>query len=289
LQIDPKPILEIEDLTHIYGEGTPFRHIALEHISLKVTQGELIGIIGHTGSGKSTLIQHFNGLLKPTSGRVLLKGTDIFRSKVHTRSARFTVGLVMQYPEYQLFEETVRKDIEFGPRNKGLSGDLLNDAVERAAEAVGLSPDQMDASPFDLSGGEKRRVAIAGILAMDPEILVLDEPTAGLDPHMRKEVLSIIKRQHELGKTVLFVSHSMDIVADICQRILVMNKSQIIMDDTPEKIFARADELKSVGLALPELTEIFEYMHKNGLRMDKAVYTMNYAVKKLNEYIERGE
>jgi len=289
LQYAQKPILEVEDLTHVYGEATPFRHVALDHISFKVNSGELIGIIGHTGSGKSTLIQHFNGLLKPTGGRVVLNGENIFRNKKSTRDARFTVGLVMQYPEYQLFEETVRKDIAFGPKNKGLQGKELDEAVERAAEAVGLTEKHLESSPFDLSGGEKRRAAIAGILAMEPDILVLDEPTAGLDPHMRNEILKIIRNQHDLGKTVLFVSHSMDIVAEMCQRILVMDHSKLVWDDVPEKIFSRSDELRKIGLALPELTEIFEYMQNNGLDMDRSIYTMDYAVKKLNEYISKGE
>ena len=278
------PILETRALTHIYGEGTPFRHVALEDINLKIHAGELIGLIGHTGSGKSTLISHFNGLLKPTSGEILLHGENIHRTKASTLAARFSVGLVMQYPEYQLFEETVRKDIAFGPSNKGLEGKALDEAVQRAADAVRLPEKLLDASPFELSGGEKRRAAIAGIIAMEPDILILDEPTAGLDPKGRGEVLDFITAyRREMNKTVLFVSHSMDAVADICSRIIVLNRSHIAMDGTPEEVFSRHVELKQMGLSLPELTDIFVYMDAHGLHFDKPVYTMDYAVKKLTE------
>ena len=286
--IEKKPILEIRSLSHVYGEGTPFRHAALEDVDLNIYPGELIGLIGHTGSGKSTLIQHFNGLLKPTSGQILLNGEDIHRSKAATVAARFAVGLVMQYPEYQLFEETVRKDIAFGPSNKGLSGKALEDAVMKAAEAVRLPKKLLDVSPFELSGGEKRRAAIAGIIAMEPEILILDEPTAGLDPKGRDEILELITAyRDEQNKTVLFVSHSMDAVADICSRIIVLNRSHIAMDGTPEEIFARHEELRGMGLSLPELTEIFVYMASKGLTFDKPVYTLDYAVKKLTERLEK--
>lgn len=279
-----KPILETRALTHVYGEGTPFRHVALEDVNLKIHPGELIGLIGHTGSGKSTLIQHFNGLLKPTSGEILLNGEDIHRTKASTVAARFSVGLVMQYPEYQLFEETVKKDIAFGPTNKGFTGKALEDAVMKAVEAVRLPKKLLDSSPFELSGGEKRRAAIAGIIAMEPEILILDEPTAGLDPKGRDEILDFITSyREEQKKTVLFVSHSMDVVANICSRILVLNRSHVAMDGTPEEIFSRHEELKGMGLALPELTEIFVRMAEKGLTFDKPVYTLDYAVKKLTE------
>ena len=281
---DATPLLEVKNLTHIYGEGTPFRHVALEDCSLKIEKGELIGLIGHTGSGKSTLTQHFNGLLKPTSGEVLLKGENIFRSKKATHEARFSVGLVMQYPEYQLFEETVRKDIAFGPANQGLKGKELEERVAMAADAVRLPASLLDASPFELSGGEKRRAAIAGVIAMEPELLILDEPTAGLDPGGRREILDLIAayRKRE-GKSILFVSHSMDTVAEVCSRILVMNRSHLVMDGLPEDIFARADELKEMGLALPEITEIFSYLASRGVFFEKPVYTRGYAVRKLLE------
>ena len=281
---DATPLLEVKNLTHIYGEGTPFRHVALEDCSLKIEKGELIGLIGHTGSGKSTLTQHFNGLLKPTSGEVLLKGENIFRSKKATHEARFSVGLVMQYPEYQLFEETVRKDIAFGPANQGLKGKELEERVAMAADAVRLPVSLLDASPFELSGGEKRRAAIAGVIAMEPELLILDEPTAGLDPGGRREILDLIAayRKRE-GKSILFVSHSMDTVAEVCSRILVMNRSHLVMDGLPEDIFARADELKEMGLALPEITEIFSYLASRGVSFEKPVYTRGYAVRKLLE------
>ena len=276
------PLLEVRNLTHIYGEGTPFRHVALEDCSLKIGRGELIGLIGHTGSGKSTLTQHFNGLLKPTSGEVLLNGENIFRSKKATVEARSAVGLVMQYPEYQLFEETVRKDIAFGPSNQGLKGKELDDRVMMAAEAVRLPSHLLDVSPFELSGGEKRRAAIAGVIAMEPELLILDEPTAGLDPGGRREILDLIAdyRKRE-GKSILFVSHSMDTVAEVCSRILVMNKSKLVMDGLPEEIFVHAEELREMGLSLPDITEIFSYLASRGVVFDKPVYTRDYAVRKL--------
>ena len=284
------PLLEVRNLTHIYGEGTPFRHVALEDCSLTIGRGELIGLIGHTGSGKSTLIQHFNGLLKPTSGDVLLKGESIFRSKKATVGARSSVGLVMQYPEYQLFEETVRKDIAFGPSNQGLKGKELDDRVAMAAEAVRLPASLLDVSPFELSGGEKRRAAIAGVIAMEPELLILDEPTAGLDPGGRREVLDLIsdysKRE---GKSILFVSHSMDAVAETCTRILVMNRSRLVMDGLPEEVFARADELRDMGLSLPEITEIFSFLASRGVVFEKPVYTRDYAVRKLLERFRKEE
>ena len=284
------PLLEVRNLTHIYGEGTPFRHVALEDCSLTIGRGELIGLIGHTGSGKSTLIQHFNGLLRPTSGDVLLKGESIFRSKKATVEARSSVGLVMQYPEYQLFEETVRKDIAFGPSNQGLKGKELDDRVAMAAEAVRLPASLLDVSPFELSGGEKRRAAIAGVIAMEPELLILDEPTAGLDPGGRREVLDLIsdysKRE---GKSILFVSHSMDAVAETCTRILVMNRSRLVMDGLPEEVFARADELRDMGLSLPEITEIFSFLASRGVVFEKPVYTRDYAVRKLLERFRKEE
>lgn len=286
-----QPLLEVRSLTHIYGEGTPFRHVALEDVNLSLYQGELVGLIGHTGSGKSTLIQHFNGLLKPTSGQVLLRGTDIFQNKTTTRNARFAVGLVMQYPEYQLFEDTVRKDIAFGPKNKGITGVELDRVVLAACDAVKLPHRLLEASPFELSGGEKRRAAIAGIIAMEPDILILDEPTAGLDPKGREEIMDTITAyRNNTGKTVLFVSHSMDTVASVCDRILVMNRSRLVMDAAPSEVFSRTGELRQMGLALPDLTDIFVYMREKGLPITDSVYTMDYAVRKLVElYSQKKE
>lgn len=289
---DKKIILEAESVTHIYGEGTPFRHIALSDISLKIYENELIGVIGHTGSGKSTLMQHFNGLLKPTSGRILLHGHDINESKLSMRNSKFSVGLVMQYPEYQLFEETVYKDIAFGPINKGLSGAALEKAVTDAAKAVGLDESMLSKSPFELSGGQKRRTAIAGVLAMEPDVLILDEPTAGLDPAGSRDILDFISKYRRIkNRTIMLVSHNMDAIAAVSDRILVMNKSKIVMDGTPEEIFARYEELKAIGLSVPELTDIFIMMHDKGLPISKAVYTMDYAVRKLIELLppRKGE
>ena len=233
------PILEIQNLTHIYSAGTPFEHRALENISFSVEQGEFVGIIGHTGSGKSTLMQHLNGLLKPTSGRVLLHGKDIWTDKKTTRQARFQVGLVFQYPEYQLFEETVYRDIAFGPKNMGLSKEELDTRVREAASFVGITEEQLQASPFDLSGGQKRRVAIAGIIAMEPEVLILDEPTAGLDPAGREEILENIQSYRRAkNATVMMVSHSMNDVARLTDRLLVLNGSHLAMDGTPDEIFS---------------------------------------------------
>lgn len=229
------PILEVKNLSHIYSVGTPFQHVALENVNFSVERGEFIGIIGHTGSGKSTLIQHLNGLLKPTSGTVMLDGKDIWESKATTRQSRFRVGLVFQYPEYQLFEETVYKDIAFGPKNMGLDAQEIDRRVRQAASFVGITDQQLNASPFDLSGGQKRRVAIAGVIAMEPEVLILDEPTAGLDPQGREDILQNIQAYRDAkNATIMMVSHSMNDVARLTQRLLVMNGSHLAMDGTPE-------------------------------------------------------
>ena len=281
-----EPILQVQDLTHIYSAGTPFEHIALEHINFTVNRGEFIGIIGHTGSGKSTLMQHLNGLLKPTSGHILLDGKDIWADKKLTRQARFRVGLVFQYPEYQLFEETVYKDISFGPKNMGLNKEEIDRRVRQAAEFVGLTEQQLQASPFDLSGGQKRRVAIAGVIAMEPEVLILDEPTAGLDPVGREEILSNIQHYRQAkNATIMMVSHSMNDVARLTDRLLVLNGSHIAMNGTPDEVFRRADELEEMGLDIPEITRIFLRLRSLGLPVEP-VYTMDQAVavlKKLKE------
>ena len=275
------PILEVKKLSHIYSVGTPFQHVALKDVSFSVERGEFIGIIGHTGSGKSTLIQHLNGLLKPTSGTVLLDGKDIWENKATTRQSRFRVGLVFQYPEYQLFEETVYKDIAFGPKNMGLDEAEIDRRVKKAAGFVGLTNEQLNASPFDLSGGQKRRVAIAGVIAMEPEVLILDEPTAGLDPQGREEILQNIQAYREAqNATIMMISHSMNDVAKLTQRLLVMNGACLAMDGTPEEVFERAEELLEMGLDIPEVTQILLTLKKAGLNV-KPVYTQEAAVAQL--------
>ena len=280
------PILEVKNLNHIYSAGTPFEHQALRDVSFSVEKGEFIGIIGHTGSGKSTLMQHLNGLLKPTSGDILLEGKSIWADKQSTRQARFRVGLVFQYPEYQLFEETVYRDIAFGPKNMGLSGAEIDRRVREAAGFVGLTEQQLEVSPFDLSGGQKRRVAIAGVIAMEPEVLILDEPTAGLDPVGREDILSNIESYRQAkNATIMMVSHSMNDVAKMADRLLVMNDSAVAMFDTPEQVFVHAQELMDMGLDIPELTRVFLQLQKLGLDVPQ-VYTMEQAVAALMKYKE---
>ena len=272
-----KPILEVKNLTYIYSVGTPFEHKALDDISFSVERGEFIGIIGHTGSGKSTLMQQLNGLLKPTSGTVLLDGQDIWSDKKLTRQARFRVGLVFQYPEYQLFEETVYKDIAFGPKNMGLSAEEVDRRVREAAGFVGLTEQRLEVSPFDLSGGQKRRVAIAGVIAMEPEVLILDEPTAGLDPVGRSEILGNIQSYRKAkNATIMMVSHSMEDVARLTDRLLVMNGSKLAMDAPPAQVFTHAEELTQMGLNIPQVTQVFLELKKLGLDV-KNVYTIEQA------------
>ena len=268
-------ILRVENLTHTYGEGTPFRRSAVEDMSLSVYRGEFLGIIGHTGSGKSTMIQHLNGLLKPTSGHIYLDGKDIWEEPKKIRDVRFRVGLVFQYPEYQLFEETVYKDVAFGPGNMGLSKDEIDRRVRAAVRFAGLSEDVLDVSPFALSGGQKRRVAIAGVIAMEPEVLVLDEPTAGLDPRGRKELLENIQKFHkERGTTIVLVSHSMDEIAQNVDRIVVLSDAHALMSGTPREVFAHGDELMKAGLDVPQVTRIAMALKSRGLAIDPAVYTV---------------
>lgn len=278
-----EPILQVQNLNYFYSMGTPFQHQALENVSFSVSRGEFIGIIGHTGSGKSTLMQQLNGLLKPTSGTVLLDGQDIWSDKNLTRQARFRIGLVFQYPEYQLFEETVYKDISFGPRNMGLSPEEIDCRVREAAAVVGLSEAQLQVSPFDLSGGQKRRVAIAGVIAMEPEVLILDEPTAGLDPAGREGILKNIEDYRKThNAAILMVSHSMDDVARLTDRLLVMNGSRLAMDDTPAAVFARAEELTAMGLNIPQVTRVFLELQRMGLPVP-SVYTLDQAVDALKK------
>ncbi len=270
-----EPILQIKNLTHTYGIGTPFQRSAVEDMSFDVQKGEFLGIIGHTGSGKSTLIQHLNGLLKPTSGQVLLCGKDIWEEPKKIRDVRFRVGLVFQYPEYQLFEETVYKDIAFGPTNQGKTGDELDRCVREAARLVGIRDDQLDKSPFELSGGQKRRVALAGVLAMEPEVLILDEPTAGLDPAGRENLMANIRDFHRNRRTtVILVSHSMDEIAQNVDRILVLKGAHILMSGAPAEVFARADELITAGLDVPQVTRIAMALKARGVEIDPAVYTV---------------
>ena len=270
-----EPILQVKDLTHTYGAGTPFQRSAVEHMSFDVNEGEFLGIIGHTGSGKSTLIQHLNGLLQPTAGEILLRGKNIWAEPKKIREVRFKVGLVFQYPEYQLFEETVYKDIAFGPANQGKTGDELDYAVREAAKLLGIRDDQLEKSPFDLSGGQQRRVALAGVLAMEPEVLVLDEPTAGLDPAGRENLMANIRDYHRnKGKTIILVSHSMDEIARNVDRILVLKNAHVLMQGTPAEVFARGEELLSAGLDVPQITRIAMELKRRGVDIDPAVYTV---------------
>lgn len=276
------PIIETKNLTHIYSQGTPFEHYALKHVNFSVMPGEFMGIIGHTGSGKSTLIQHLNGLLKPSSGTVLFDGEDIWKDKQFTRQVRFQVGLVFQYPEYQLFEETVYKDIAFGPKNMKLSEEEIDRRVREAAAFVELPEEVMELSPFELSGGQKRRVAIAGVIAMEPKVLILDEPTAGLDPKGREEILRNIRGyQKAKNATVIMVSHSMEEIADSVHRLVVVNDAEIPMDGTPGQVFSHAEELETMGLAIPQVTKIFRRLRALGLPVDPTVYTTEQAAKAL--------
>ena len=272
------PFLQVQNLGHIYSQGTPFEHVALRDVSFSVERGEFIGIIGHTGSGKSTLMQHLNGLLKPTSGKILLDGKDIWSDKKTTRQSRFRVGWVFHYPEYQLFEETVYKDIAFGPKIMGLDEQEVDRRVREAAGFVGITDAQLEVSPFDLSGGQKRRVAIAGVIAMEPEILILDEPTAGLDPVGREEILRNIEAYRKAkNATVMMVSHSMNDVARLTDRLLVMCDASLAMDGTPDQVFQRAEELLEMGLDIPELTRVFMRLRQLGLDVEP-IYTMQQAV-----------
>ena len=270
-----EPILQIEHLTHTYSAGTPFQRSAVDDMNLSMMDGEFLGIIGHTGSGKSTLIQHLNGLLKPTSGRILLQGRDIWADPKKIRDVRFQVGLVFQYPEYQLFEETVYKDIAFGPKNMGLDEADIDRRVRDAAAFVGLTEAMLDKSPFELSGGQKRRVTIAGVIAMEPKVLVLDEPTAGLDPRGRDDILARIQDYHRAkNASVVLVSHSMEEIARNVDRIVVLSDSHVFMEGTPRQVFARADELDQVGLDIPQVTKVALALRRRGLPVDTAVYTV---------------
>ena len=270
-----EPIIRVEGLTHTYGQDTPFCRSAVDGVSLEIYRGEFLGIIGHTGSGKSTLIQHLNGLLQPTVGKIYLDGRDIWADPKKIRDVRFRVGLVFQYPEYQLFEETAYKDIAFGPKNMGLDQEEIDRRVRAAARFAGLDEGLLEKSPFELSGGQKRRVAIAGVIAMEPEVLILDEPSAGLDPAGRRSLLKNIKEYHrERGTTVVMVSHSMDEVAENVDRIIVLADAGVVMSGTPREVFSRAGELVAVGLDVPQVTRVAMALRQRGVDIDSAVYTV---------------
>ena len=272
------PILSVKGVTHLYNKGTPSAAKAIDNVSVDIEKGELVGIIGHTGSGKSTLVQHFNGILKPESGQIILDGKDIWSDKKTTHETRFKVGLCFQYPEYQLFEETVFKDISFGPKNMQLSEDEIKARVIRAADYVGLKHDLLEKSPFDLSGGEKRRAAIAGVIAMEPEVLILDEPTAGLDPRGRDKILNMIKSYREsTGSTVLLVSHSMEDVAKIATKVLVMNRGKVEMYGDVAEVYSHSEELKKIGLNIPQVSKVFDILKKSGYDFGNA-YTVEQGV-----------
>lgn len=285
-----EPIIETRDLCCTYSIGTPFEHKALDKVNFSACKGEYIGIIGHTGSGKSTLIQHLNGLLKPTSGQVLLKGEDIWSDKKLTRQARFQVGLVFQYPEYQLFEETVYKDIAFGPKNMQLEPEEVDRRVREAAAFVGVTDAQLEKSPFELSGGQKRRVAIAGVIAMEPEVLILDEPTAGLDPVGRENILMNINAYHHAkNATIIIVSHSMEEMARTVERIVVINDGVISLDGPPHEVFSHGKELIGMGLGIPQVTQVFQRLKEMGLPLQEGVYTLEEAKRALLALAGKGE
>lgn len=272
-------VLELKNLSYVYGTGTPFEKTAVNNLSLSIEKGEFIGIMGHTGSGKSTLVQMLNGLMKPTSGQVLLDGEDIWANPKDIRKIRFKVGMVFQYPEYQLFEETVAKDIAFGPTNMGKSGAELEKAVNDAARFTGLKDELLEKSPFDLSGGEKRRAAIAGVIAMNPEVLVLDEPTAGLDPMGRDVLLSQIVQYHKERKnTVILVSHSMEDIARVADKIIVMNKSNLVMFDKTKEVFSKGRELEKIGLRVPQITKIMLELREKGFNVPEGILTVDEAM-----------
>ena len=280
-------IIRTENLTYVYGEGTPFRKVAVDNVNVEIDEGEMVGVIGHTGSGKSTLIQHLNGLLQPTSGKVFIDGEELWAEKSRLREIRFKVGLVFQYPEYQLFEETCYKDIAFGPKNMGLCDDEIDVRVRETARLVGIDEKLLKKSPFELSGGQKRRVAIAGVMAMNPKILILDEPASGLDPKGRDRILGLIKEYHQEKKnTVLLVSHSMEDVAKNASKILVMNKAKLFCYDDTEKVFHRADELTQMGLAVPQITKVFNRLKAAGINIEDDVYTVKYGSRLLLDMLE---
>lgn len=282
--------IKVSDLRHVYSVGTPFEKVAIDDINIEIPHGQFVGLIGHTGSGKSTFIQHLNALLKPTSGTVTVDGEDINADKISAKNVRHKVGLVFQYPEYQLFEETVYADIAFGPKNMGLSEAEIDERVREAAHFVGVTDEQFEKSPLELSGGQKRRVAIAGVIAMRPGVLILDEPTAGLDPAGCEQILRNICDYHtQTGSTVIIVSHSMDDVARLADRLVVFNHGAIRFDGTPEEVFSQPEELRSIGLAVPAATELAMELKKLGLKLPNSIYTNEQLEKALVALKRRGE
>lgn len=282
-------VLSAKNLNYLYSAGTPFEMAALKDVNIDIEKGDIVGIIGHTGSGKSTLIQHFNGLLKPFSGEILLSGENIWSEQVNIRDVRFRVGLCFQYPEYQLFEETCYKDIAFGPANMGLDEEEIDKHVREAARFIGVKDEHLQKSPFDLSGGEKRRVAIAGVMAMNPEVLILDEPTAGLDPRGRDTVLGMIRDyQKQTGNTVLIVSHSMEEVAKLVHRVLVMNKARVAMYGTVDEVYSHSKELTDMGLNVPQITRIFAGLKQKGFPVKENIYTVEQGKKELLRCLKKG-
>lgn len=282
--------IEAIGLTHYYSKGTSQQVAAINDVNLTIDKGELVGIIGHTGSGKSTLISHFNGLLKPDAGKILVDGVDIWKDKETLRNTRFKVGLCFQYPEYQLFEETVFKDIAFGPKNMKLGEDEIRERVLRAAEFVGVKPEQMNKSPFDLSGGEKRRVAIAGVMSMEPEVLIFDEPAAGLDPQGRRELISLIRDYRErTGSAIVIVSHSMEDIASLADKVIVMNNSEIAMQGTVDEVYSKGEELRRIGLNVPEITDIFLRLRARGFEVPSNIYTVEQGVAAINDFVSGGQ
>ena len=282
-------MIRTEGLSYVYSEGTPYEHRAIDNVNIEIEKGSFVGLIGHTGSGKSTLIQHLNGLIKPTSGKIFVGGEDLWANPKDIRKFRFKVGLVFQYPEHQLFEETVRKDIAFGPKNMGLSEEEIEERVLEAAKHTGLTEDYLEKSPFELSGGEKRRVAIAGVLAMKPEVLILDEPTAGLDPKGREFILSEIKAYHEnTGATVILVSHSMEDVARFASHVLIMNQSKAVMYGETREIFKRVDELCEIGLEVPQISRVFAKLREKGCEVPESVLTVSEAKEAVLKLLGKG-
>ena len=283
--------IQVRDITHIYSEGLPYETVALKDVSFDVDDGQFVGIIGHTGSGKSTLLQHLNGLLKPKSGTIVVSGTDITADNAVLRDIRRKVGLVFQYPEYQLFEETVLKDVSFGPKNLGLEEDEIEERAVEAIRLVGLDPDEFgERSPFELSGGQKRRVAIAGVLAMKPEVLILDEPTAGLDPKAHRDILEMIKDVHQKEKNItILVSHNMNDIAALSDKILVMENGGLAMEGSPAEIFAESGKLKEMGLGVPEITDILVRLKERGFDIRQDIFSVDEAIKAVAEKLGGGE
>ena len=283
-------MIKAENVNYIYQQGMPFERQALYDVNIEIEDGSLVALIGHTGSGKSTLIQHFNALVKPTSGKIIINGIDVTAPKADLRLVRKTVGLVFQYPEHQLFEETVYKDIAFGPKNMGFSDEEIDKRVRESAALVGLKEKHLTRSPFDLSGGEKRRVAIAGVLAMNPKVLILDEPTAGLDPKGRDEILATIKKLHEENKEmiIIFVSHSMEDVAKTAERVIVMNDGHVEMQGTVAEVFAQAEHLQKIGLNVPQVTLLTDKLRLAGYDLPEHIYTVKYAADAIKKLIGGG-